>query len=257
MPLTVGHIIRRTWDGVRENAGPVLGVIAVFMLPGAIIAGVVGRMYNPSTIDPSNVGPFLTATWGASAISLFFYAIAQGAALFVALDWLRGETSSFGGAAQRAVARIVGIVVTSILVYLAFGVGLLLCFVPGFIALAGFGLAVPALLAEQLRPIEAMRRSWELTKGYRPLILAVFMVVGVATMIVSLVLQFATVGNVFADPMAPYSISVTAWTVQQILGYIIGVLVSAVFAVLAAVLFSEIKGRKEGVDVESVATVFE
>ena len=257
MPLTVGHVIRRTWDGVRKNAGPILGVIAVFMLPGATIAGVVGHMYNPLAIDPSNVGPFLAATWGMSVISLIFYAIAHAAALFVALDWLGGGTPSFGSAAQRAVARIVAIVVTSILVYLAFGFGFLLCFVPGFIALAGFSLAIPALLAEQLGPIAAMRRSWELTKGHRLVILAVFMVVGVATAIISTVLQVAMAGNIFADPMTPYRVSLTTWTVQQILGYIIGVFVSAVFAVLAAVLFSEIRGRKEGVDVESVATVFQ
>lgn len=258
MPLTVGHVIRRTSDGIRQTARPLIGVIAVFMLPSTVIGGVLGRTFNPATMnDPSNLGPVMVASTATGLISLVFYAIAQAGALFVALDWLAGETPSFAGAAQRAASRLVGIIVASILFYLAMAVGFLLCFVPGFIAIAGFGLVIPALLAERLGPIDAMRRSWELTKGHRLLIFTAFFAVGMTTVIISLVAQFATMGNVFTDPMAPYRISLTAWTLQQIFGYVLGVVFLAVFAVMAAVLYSEIRSSSEGIDVRSVATVFQ
>lgn len=257
MALTVGHVIRRTWEGMQANPAPLFGVVAVFMLPGAVIAGVVGRLYNPTNVDAANMGSFFVATWGASIASMLFYAIAQSAALFVALDWLAGDTSSFSSASRRALSRIVGIIITSVLFYLAFGIGIVLCFIPGFIALAGFGLAIPALLAERLGPVQAMQRSWELTKGHRLLILTALLSVGFATMVVSVVVQFATVGNVFADPTAPYKVSLTAWTVQHGLNYLFGIVVTAVFAVLGAVLYSEVRNLKEGVDVESLATVFQ
>ncbi|MEM8607387.1 MAG: hypothetical protein AAGF92_09790 [Myxococcota bacterium] len=258
MPLTVGYVVRRTLEVVRETAAPLITVIAVFMLPSAVIGGVLARSFTPEQMaDTSNLGRVMLTSTAASLVSLVFYAIAHASALLVALDRLAGETPTFADAARKAASRLGAIVVASILFYLAIGVGFLLCFVPGFIAVAGLGLAIPALLAERLGPVDAMRRSWELTKGHRLLVFTAFFVVGVTAICISLVVQFATMGNFFADPTAPYKISLTAWILQQVFGYVLGVLYSAVLAVLAAVLYSEIRSSKEGVDVQSMTTVFE
>jgi len=55
----------------------------------------------------------------------------------------------------------------SILLGIAIFCGMLLCFPPGLILLLTLYVAVPAAVEERLGPIRALRRSAELTHGFR------------------------------------------------------------------------------------------
>jgi len=56
---------------------------------------------------------------------------------------------------------------TSVLVYLAIGIGFVLLFVPGIIALLFFMFATFIVIDRGLGPIEAMKESMRIGRGYR------------------------------------------------------------------------------------------
>jgi hypothetical protein len=123
-------------------------------------------------------------------------------------------------------------------------IGLLLLVIPGLIWLAMFFVAFPACVVERLGPIESMTRSAELTKGVRWRVFAVVLVVFAAAIFVLgafdvAVLRlgrglFGTIGNF-------------VW--QAVYG--------AYFSVLTAVLYSDLRRTREGIDLEQIAAVFD
>src|SRR5439155_19556398 len=106
----------------------------------------------------------------------------------------------------------------SILVGLAVGIGFLLLIIPGIILLGFFAVSVPAVVVENRRGTDAMRRSWDLVSSNFWHVLGVIVVAAILTGIVSgivsaiggsnsvLRLIFGAIGQIIT---APYSALVT------------------------------------------------
>lgn len=92
----------------------------------------------------------------------------------------------------RIVFFVVILTFISSLIYLT---GIILLVIPGFIALARFGFSTWALIDENLKPIEALKRSLALTKGHTlDVLMIVFaflvmaIVIGIATFALGLII---------------------------------------------------------------------
>jgi uncharacterized membrane protein len=91
--------------------------------------------------------------------------IAGGVASFV-LKVARGQPVSFGEvfSGGKYFGRMI---VGSVGFYVATAIGLILCIVPGYIVMLGLSMYTFLIVDQGLPGIDALKKSWELTKGHK------------------------------------------------------------------------------------------
>lgn len=133
----------------------------------------------------------------------------------------------------------------SILIGLAVILGYIACIVPGLIVQTGLFVALPVLVVERLGVTGSLSRSWSLTDGNRVRIF--FVVVGL--MLLALLGGGALGGAFGALGLGDTSIDV--------LTHLLAALITALEAVLAAVVYFDLRRLREGLDLDEVAAVFD
>lgn len=155
---------------------------------------------------------------------------------------LRGEEISWTDCLSRGIRKLPAALGTALLVGLATAVGVMLCIVPGMIVIAVYAVAVPAAVVEGNGVFPSMARSKSLTRGYGwPVFGALFLVgllVGVPNIVLTLALK--------DDPLLQV-LSTSAW---QTFGV-------AFQAVLACVIYYQLRESKEDLDAPELAAVFD
>ncbi len=245
-PLSLGEVLDTSFSLYRRLFGPLLLItIATRLLPIAIevyLGSAGGALAHPGLWL---FNAFLSAILGA---------LAAGASTFVVSESCLGRTLP----AERALARtapylwplLVLAVATSLVVML----GLLFFVVPGLILFAALALGTPALVLEDLGGIEAMGRSWSLTRGYRGKVLSALFAVGVLIFLPGIALgTYAAMAGTRADLEGGAAGGMTA------LGLTVGVylLSTLIYPLLYCVLtvsYYDLRVRKEGFDLEVLAS---
>ncbi len=93
---------------------------------------------------------------------------------------LKPEKPSVGQAITMALGMFLPMLLAAILSGIATFVGFIFLLVPGIYLAIKFSLTGPALVAEGIRsPVDALKRSWELTKGNSLYILAFYLIIGI------------------------------------------------------------------------------
>ncbi|HZB94289.1 MAG TPA: hypothetical protein VE397_22760 [Stellaceae bacterium] len=184
----------------------------------------------------------------ALALSVVFWlvlnVIAQAVVLYGAIQKMRGQDFAIVESLRRGFARFFPILGLIFCDGLGCGLASLLLIVPGAILWTMWIVGLPACVAEGLGPIESLKRSGYLTKGNRWRVFAVFLVFFLVNFFVQVILQLllakiAGVPGVLAGTFL--------WTV----------LVQALYAILIAVVYHDLRVAREGVDTERIAAVFD
>ena len=113
--------------------------------------------------------------------------------------------------------------------------------VPGIIVACMLYVAVPVCVIEKAGVFESLNRSGELTRGYRWQIFALWALVTVIAGIAQIVLS--------------WFVGVTLWGKLLTFGW--QVFAAAFGAVLVAVIYHDLRVTKEGIDIDSLANVFD
>ena len=121
--------------------------------------------------------------------------------------------------------------------------GMILLIVPGLILYTMWFVGLPACVVERLGPWASLRRSRELTKGYRWKVFGLGLLVLVANLGSS---GFASVLTALAGPIVGLT-GQLIWT---------GI-AAAFFGVIIAVTYYDLRVIKEGVDIEQITAVFD
>ena len=167
--------------------------------------------------------------------------VAQATSLYGAFQEMRRQPFTIGESLRIGLARAVPVIVVGILVGLATGLGFVLLVVPGIIIGCMLYVAIPACVIEKLGVTASMSRSVALTKGYRWQIFGLFLLVVVVALVGALVL--ARIGG--------------AGLAGQTLGFVWQVVSTAFGAVLSAVIYHDLRVAKEGIDLDTLASVFD
>lgn len=247
-PLTVGEILDTSFTLCRRHFGP-LATVAL------VCTGV-----------PLVLRLFLEASGGffENIVLGLLYAlalvvlnlVASAATVFIVSESYLGRPLSAREALRRSTPYVGRILVCSLLMTLAVGLGFIFLVVPGIIFAVGLVVAIPAVVLEpRVSATAALSRSWALTSGARwrifglGLVLLVLLYVPIVALGGIAALLLPTGGGPIFD--RPSSVGMI---VALAVGGIVQMLIYPLFYCVLTVLYYDLRVRKEGFDLELLAS---
>ncbi len=222
--LDVARVFERIFQIYRDQFTLLIPAALVVFVPVAILSGLI---YSG---DVGILGAVLVAALATIATYWF-----QGMVVEAAEDILDGRRDHTVGSLIRSVTPVIGpLIVAGLLAGHAIGIGLLLLIVPGLFLLTIWAVLAPVVVLEKKSAFEAFGRSRELVRGHGWQVFGVIVVLFLLQFIVAAVIQ--AIANGVSDSFAAYAVS----------DLIVRLLVAPLSALAAAVLYFELRGRKEG-----------
>lgn len=241
-PLSLGEVLDTSFGIYRRLFAPLLVISAVTQaipLALGVFVEAAGGMVQQPALAMLGFG-----------LAIVFGAVGTAASTFLVAETYLGGSLTTQEAVLRSTPFLGRLIASSLLVSLVAGLGLVLLIVPGLILLCGLFITPAALVLEDIAgATTAMSRSWELSRGYRTKIFGSLMAILLLLVIPGLALGALAVGTSDAST-GEATLSVGAMIVQSALQ----VLVYPVIYVLTTVLYYDLRVRKEGFDLEMLAT---
>jgi hypothetical protein len=255
-------------------------------LPGVLaVAAPEAPAANPSLMGWRAGMPVLVLL-GTVMLYFWVYAAAQGATVFAVSDLYLGRSSSVREAYARVRGKIGRIFLLILLIGAAMAavmlLGMMVVMLPVAVALRGLSttnpgalavgvlallaalivgvipaivvwcrtaLAIPVVVLENLRAGQAFGRSIRLSRGYAFRIFLVFVLVFILTLVAALILQSPFL-LVEGSPLKPHALPMGMVVVSQLGSLLAGVLVGPVGTIAFALIYYDLRIRKEAFDLE-------
>jgi hypothetical protein len=239
-PRSGTELIDASFNFVRANYGPLLGIVALAQLPVAA-----GSLFMP--VAPDEVMKFWTTHIPQVVVfyvlAIWIWAIMGCAFVLMTSDLIEGRSPSISSALSRALRRGAAAGVLLLLKYLVIWLWAILFLLPALWAFARYFAVMPALAIEGRGPLAAIRRSKELARGANGRVMAVAGLPLVAYLVLANIIQqtLLTLGG--------YSVLVRAIaTLSTTLLY--------PFAVMPGILlYYDLRIRREGLDFQLDASL--
>ena len=232
-PFRVGVVLSKTFNLLFGQFGKFVLLTLVPMIPLLALAFI--------ALGRPTVTPGIGALGAITAILTGFLSIvAQATTLYGAFQAMRGQPFTIGRSLQIGLGRAVPVIGVAVLVGFAVVLAGLLLLVPGLIVWCMYYVAVPVCVIERPGVMASTSRSAALTKGYRWSIFGLLLLVSVVALVVSLVLT--RLGGGIVGVLLHF-----AWQIVS----------TAFGAVLVTVVYHDLRVAKEGIDIESLANVFD
>jgi hypothetical protein len=278
-PLPLRMLLDRAVSVSRENFSRIFPPVAI---PLALMSGAfpllqalfMGRMQAAGDA-PGRFVPLIVAMVIGAAVLLVVYLFANATLYVAAVDAAAGRAVSMRSAWARAIQP--SFWGTALLSYIAFFGGLVCCILPGVYVGLLFSLGAAVIVEEGLSGPKALARSAELIR-YNPqkdfgadprgkafLIVFVGMLMSYAlSLLVQLpfivaqqVYVFRYAAGARSDPAAMMMILAWFEVPANLLGALVQTAVQIYIAVGLALLYFDIRGRKEGLDIEAAVSRIE
>jgi hypothetical protein len=258
-PLSLGELLDRTFFLYRRYFLLFMGITAIpysiflvanlatSLLPLLLRSLAAGGMQPENVTALGAVGGFLKFIAFIAGMIAFLFCV--GATVYAVSEIYGGHPTSIRGSLARVQGKaglIFGVFFVSGLIMIA---GFIALIIPGIYLMCRIAVATPAALLEDFGPVESIRRSFDLTRGFA----------GRAFMIY--LLYFAMAWGVIAIFQLPFFILmgiyakqpqlVALWTVFAQVGNFIGsVLVAPVSTIGFALFYYDLRVRKEAFDLQ-------
>lgn len=241
-PRSVGEILRHAFELYGKHWKNLFAMVAVVVVPLAIAQALITDLWLDESLTREEIrngvevtvdGAFVAGI-AASLVFLLFsvlgYTALEGAITQAAAGTFLGRDMDIGESLRYGLSRFWSIILVGLLVGLAVVGGFILLVVPAFIFLTRFWVSVPALVIEDRRGREALRRSWNLVRGRSWPVFGTIIVVGIGTSILSGLLT-----ELFGDSV-----------LAQAAGSAIASIVTTPYLALVSVLiYLDVRVRKE------------
>jgi hypothetical protein len=250
-PLTTGQVLDRTFQIYRRNFALFAGISAVpqlsmlvlqLLLLGVTTYGVGGGMALALTTIVVGVAMII--------VSLVVSAVATAATTFGVSDIYLDKPTSIGACFARVKGKIGKVAVTSIEFGLRVGLGLVLLIIPGVYFAGKWGLAIPAVVLEDINRKQAFPRSAALTADAIGRVIVVYFLTWILVMSVATALSFAIAA--IAPGLTQAAGTVTAQVVQQLLSTVVSTLITPIMSIALTVLYYDQRVRKEAFDIDNL-----
>lgn len=251
--LRVGDVLDTSFRVFRENLNLMFSltalaavVAALFQVPNSL-PGLTGKLEMLSS------PLYVIATIVSILAVVLLTAVVEGATTWAAFAGLRGQKATSIECYRKAFGLFWPLVGITLAVGALTGVGFILCLVPGFIAIATYAVAFPALMIEGRQAVSPINRSRQLTKGHRGKVLLTVLVAGIIVLIINIGLQ-AVVAAVFGlrafSMFVPQIVPTPGYALLTIFSQFLSVLLMPLSTIPFVVLFMTLRDMKEGAELE-------
>ena len=264
-PLRIGEILDVAINIYRSNFATLVKAVALVVAPVQVLTALVqasapdtpfGTFPDPGTTEPpdvdfSDVWTWLAAMLVVGALGAVAGQLALAASLKAVSAAYMGEGEPQWRDSLRFALRRLGPLVWLAVIYnVLLALGILACLVPGIYLYGAWAVAVPVLLLEDVRGRGALKRSRALVRDrwwptFGAVVLGVLLV-----LVVEGAFGFLLMGAVL---LPGGDNGIVQFTLQAVVGTVSGVLATPFSAALAAVVYFDLRVRKEGLDLELLA----
>ena len=260
-PLGVGEILDASIRIYRSRFLTLLKAVAVVVAPVQVLNLVILLSLPSSTTTTrsfsggtytTTTGPNPGAAFAAVAliaiVGLVSAALAQAVSLKVITDAYLGTETGWRESLRFGLRKLASVLWVSIMHTLGLVVAFLACIVPGIWLYAAWSVAIPALLVEQTKGRRALGRSFNLVSGRWWPTAGVLILAFLLTSIVTFAFSILLIPLLMTGASAT-----TTQTANAIASGIASVLTTPFAAAVAAVLYFDLRVRKEGFDLALLA----
>lgn len=252
--FTVGNVFSRAFSVMSGAAATVFGISFLFgAIPQAIWSFILPTFMVG--LRPGDFTPFMVVMALGGLIAFAFNLLAQGALVRATIDHSEGRATSIGQAISTGLAMILPLLALGIISAVCIGLASILLLVPGIILFVMWSVAAPALVDERPGIIGALRRSRELTKGFRWKIFGLFLLLLVIMWIALIVIGLVAVGTGSTGLLASNP-GVVPGMGAVLVGLLFNTLMIGFWSTLVNSLFIELRQAKDGLAPDALAEVF-
>ena len=244
-PLGIGEILGAAFQLYRRHWRTLVAIAAVVVVPLTLLQYGIGhwvRTNGQQLQDQVEVSTSFWAMAGASLLAalvgLLLYQVLTGAITRNIAAEVAGQDLDLEQSYRFGFARLGPILVVSILVGLATLLGLIVFIIPGIYIGVRLAVSIQALVVEDKRGTEAMRRSWDLVGGHWWHAAFTMLVAGLITAVVNAVIT------------APFSAG--AWLLQAVAAAVATTVTLPYGALVGVLLYLDLRARKERLDLDTL-----
>lgn len=256
----MGRVISGTFGVIGRNFVPFfLMALLLGGLPN-LLSGLFQMRFlagDTPNFEPRMIGGSLIG----ALIMLAAAFVLQAAIVHATVADLNGRRVVMGDSLRVGVRNCLPLIGLAILSALGIGLGVLLLIIPGLILMVVWSVAVPAKVVEKIGVFDAFSRSGDLTRGRRWPIFGLFVLYAIAAWVL---------GGLIAVAFAPFALDKGLPSPENMDGFVqklnlfqlvadplIATITTLVSTAGLATLYYELRGSREGVGPEALASVFD
>jgi hypothetical protein len=250
-PLSLGKLLDETFNIYRRNFLLFIGISAI---PNLILLVFQLTLVGIASFDAKSSGiAGALAALGALFVTQFVSSIVTAATTFGVSDIYLERPTSMVACFSRVAGKALRVFFVSFIVSLIIGLGLILCIAPGVYWAGVYGIAMPAVVLENITGSEALTRSSSLTKDYVGRVIVVFFLTTIFTIGMAFALDevASLVGFSGLHGMGALSQQV----VQELIAALGGILFGPVTAIALTLVYYDQRVRKEAFDIEHMMSL--
>jgi hypothetical protein len=245
-PLSLGKILDETFEIYRRNFVLFVGISAIPNIALLLLQlGLAGLAIGGT--KPSG-GALVLAALGTIIASLVAGSIVTAATTFGVSDVYLETPTSMAACFSRVAGKALSVAYVSFVVGLIVGLGTLLCIIPGIYWAGVYGIAIPAVVLENITGNESLKRSSSLTKDSVGRVIVVYFL----TSIFVFGMLFALDAGLTALGLTAFHgtgmLTQQAW--QEIISALGRILFGPITAIALTLVYYDQRVRKEAFDIE-------
>jgi hypothetical protein len=263
-PLSVGEILDVALKIWRRHFGALARIVLFVVAPVQVISSLLLASALPNSeilfnsgsptnttndvFDGGDAATFFAAFGLITLLSGLAWVLSSAAALRAVTVAYLGGTPDWKESLRLALGRLGSLVWLSILMGLGVTLGLVLCIVPGIWLAVAWSLAFVALVAEDLSGTKALSRSYNLVRGRWWATFGVLLIAFVLNWVVDQIVSIPFALGWFISEN-----SVIGFTLSALADIISNVITTPFVAAVFALVYFDLRVRKEGFDLQLLA----
>lgn len=241
-PLSVGEIMNGALRIYWSRFATLVGLVAAFVLPFEIL-------YALAVVSASRAHGGSFANLASALLLVLVGDLASAACVKAVIDTILGYPTSWRASFDFVWRRLGPVLAVSILDVAIVAVGFFLLVLPGLYLDVSLLVATPALLVEGIGPVAALQRSRELVRHLWWRTFGAYLLAALFVGLVSLIPTVLVLHAVGASTSATGSP-----LASQVVSVVTSLLTTPFMASVVALLYIDLRVRKEGIDLHHVAS---
>lgn len=244
-PRGVGDTIGESLAVFVDHWATIIGAVGAITVPVLLLQAIVlstvidyEALANNEAIDASTLSNLLVVALFTAAASV----LAGAAVVRAVAGAYVGDVPDIGPTISFALSHVAALLITALVWIVGLAIGFLALIIPGVIAGVGWAVWTGAVLIDGESPTGALRRSWRLTSGRKWRVFGVLLAIALLGMLISAIAS-SIANGLGQEPLAAPNFNTTAINIVST------VLTSGIYATATAVMYFELRARKEGADV--------